>query len=379
MKKILYLICAFLLFIGFLGCTIGVDQPTSATSLSKATSPPITSPGPNTNNTTPSSNATLIPITWADLDLTGNIIYSTLPTGGSRSAPRIQMLNLQSGEIKTIFTTTGNAWIYYLTTSPDAKRLAISYSPPSQAGSESTTSLYILPLEEGATPQILFNPPTPSDRYIQVEWSPDGKYLYFVHYNHNDQPTDQPYPDYQISRVAYPNGQPEKILGQAFWPRISADSSKLVYVSLDPVSGLNRLFLANVDGSNSQEVLFSSNSSKPDILDAPIFAPDGQTILFSAPSPVQAYQPTWLDRLAGVMIARAHNIPSDWWSVPLSGGNVTRLTQIQTIKLFASISPDQDHIASMSGEGIFIMDVDGSNLRQILFDPGVSSVISWIP
>jgi hypothetical protein len=33
----------------------------------------------------------------------------------------------------------------------------------------------------------------------------------------------------------------------------------------------------------------------------------------------------------------------------------------------------------MSGEGIFIMDVDGSNLRQILFDPGVSSVISWIP
>jgi Tol biopolymer transport system component len=289
------------------------------------------------------------------------------------------MLNLQSGEIKTIFTTTGNAWIYYLTTSPDAKRLAISYSPPSQAGSESTTSLYILPLEEGATPQILFNPPTPSDRYIQVEWSPDGKYLYFVHYNHNDQPTDQPYPDYQISRVAYPNGQPEKILGQAFWPRISADSSKLVYVSLDPVSGLNRLFLANVDGSNSQEVLFSSNSSKPDILDAPIFAPDGQTILFSAPSPVQAYQPTWLDRLAGVMIARAHNIPSDWWSVPLSGGNVTRLTQIQTIKLFASISPDQDHIASMSGEGIFIMDVDGSNLRQILFDPGVSSVISWIP
>jgi Tol biopolymer transport system component len=252
----------------------------------------------------------------------------------------------------------------------------MSYTPPSQPGSESGASLYILPLEEAATPQILFTPPRPSDRYIQVEWSPDGEYLYFVHYDHANQPADQPYPDYQISRMAYPGGQPEKILEHGFWPRISADSSKLVYVALDPVTGANQLLVANADGSNSQEVLFSGF---PQIIDAPIFSPDGASILFSAPSPMQAYQRNGLDRLMGVQIVKAHNVPSDWWSVPISGGTATRLTQIQSIKLFGSISPDEKYLASASGEGILVMGLDGSNVRQLLFDPGMSSVVRWIP
>ena len=115
------------------------------------------------------------------------------------------------------------------------------------------------------------------------------------------------------------------------------------------------------------------------IIDAPILSPDGQAVIFSAASPSQTYQPNWLDRLMGVQVVHAHNVPSDWWSVPISGGTSTRLTQLQTIKLFADISPDQKHIVSLSGEGVFVMDADGSNLTQLLFDPGVSGTLSWIP
>ena len=81
----------------------------------------------------------------------------------------------------------------------------------------------------------------------------------------------------------------------------------------------------------------------------------------------------------GIKVARAHSIPSDWWSVPVTGGEVIRLTQIQTINLFASISPDQSGIASVSREGLFTMDLDGSDLTQLLFTPGVSGTVSWIP
>jgi len=370
MKKICSVMLHVLVIISLFGCTMEVSQPSTATPFAVGLSP-----------TLPSTSATqathpTIPVTWSDLNLSGKLLYITTANGGN-SAPTIQMLNLVTGEISTIFASTENAWIYYLAVSPDATQLVMSYAPPSKPGSESGTSLFILPLEEGATPQVLFTPPTPDDRYIQVEWADDGPYLYFVHYNHADQPADQLYPDYQISRMAYPGGQPVKILERAFWPRLSGDSSKLVYVTLDPFSGFNKLFLANVDGSNAQEILLSSLPAE--IIDAPIFSPDGASILFSAPAPSQAYQPNWLDQLLGVRIARAHNIPSDWWSVPLSGGAVTRMTQIQTIKLFASLSPDQKHIASLSGEGIFVMDVDGSNLRQILFDPGVTGTLRWIP
>jgi Tol biopolymer transport system component len=353
-----------------MGCMMDISQPSSST----ISSPTIT-PVLKTNNVTQSSNQT-IPVTWSDLDLSGRLVYSTTSMNGDSSAPRIQILDLATGEIETIFTATGNAWIYYLTVSPDATKLVMSYSPPSQPGSISDTSLYILPMEEAAVPQRLFTLSTPSERYIQVEWSPDGRYLYFVHYNQDNQLSDQPFPEYRISRMAFPGGRPEGLLDHAFWPRMSADSSKIVYVSSDPGSGKNQLLLANSDGNNPQEIVLSNFSQ---ILDAPIFSPDGVSILFSAPSPIQAYQPSWMDRLLGVQIAKAHNVPSDWWSVPISGGTVTRLTQIQTIKLYASISPDKKHIASQSGEGIFVMDVDGSNVRQLVFDPGISSVINWIP
>jgi Tol biopolymer transport system component len=297
---------------------------------------------------------------------------------GSNLSPEIHMLDLGTGEITTLFAASDKAWIYYLAVSPDGSQLVMSYLPPSPPGSDPGTGVYSLPLVEAAVPEILFEPPTISDRYIQAEWSPDGKYLYLVHYNHTTQPPDEPFPAYQISRMAYPGGQPEPILERAFWPRLSADSSRLVYITIDPGTGLNKLFLANADGSDSQEIQIAGLPSDL-ILDAPIFSPDGQSILFSMPSPGQAYQPNWLDRLMGVQIAKAHNVPSDWWSVPISGGSATRLTQIQTIKLFASISPDGRHIASLSGEGILVMGPDGSNLRQLLFDPGVMGTLRWIP
>ncbi|MEO5887670.1 MAG: hypothetical protein ABIQ77_08405 [Anaerolineales bacterium] len=81
----------------------------------------------------------------------------------------------------------------------------------------------------------------------------------------------------------------------------------------------------------------------------------------------------------GVQIVKAHNLPSDWWRVSISGGAPTRLTQIQTINLFAGISSDRKHLASLSGEGIFVMDLDCANLTRLLFDPGVSGTVNWIP
>lgn len=183
------------------------------------------------------------------------------------------------------------------------------------------------------------------------------------------------YPAYELFRMAYPDGQPEKIADKAFWPHVSPDSSRLVHVSLDTATGFNELFIADADGSNSQKIVLSG-STIPNILDAPIFSPDGDSILFSAPPPPQAYKPNWFEKLMGIQVVKAHAIPSDWWSVPVTGGEVTQLTQIQTINLFASVSPDEKRIASVSGEGLFVMNWDGSNITQLLFNPGISGTVS---
>lgn len=361
-----------LLVLSLVGCSIDVAQPVVSAS---PTLPREISPG----STAPSAITTSIPVTWSGLSLTGSLIYISPPVAGDVSFfISLRKLNLITGEITPIFTTTGDDWIYYASVSPDAKQLIMSYVPTTQSNASSSQALYRILLDETALPQLLFSPPTPDDHYVHAEWSPNGKYIYYAHYNSNNRLPGLLEPIYDIFRMSYPEGQTEKIAENAFWPRISSDSTILVYVSINPNSGKNELYVAHADGSNARRINLSG-SLAPEIIDAPIFSPDGGHVIFSAPPPPQAYQPNWFETLMGIQVVKAHEIPSDWWSVPVTGGAATRLTQLQTIRLFASLSPDKKHIASLSGEGIFVMDQQGSNLTQLLFDPGVSGTVSWIP
>jgi Tol biopolymer transport system component len=382
MKITFTLALLILIVLALCGCSINVAAPLPSTPASEPASASQTpSPASGPEDLTIPSPKTTVPITWANLNLAGKLVYISVDTLDHTAAPAIQVLALASGGVSTIFQAPQGGWIYYLAVSPDGKQIVMSYVPPSPPASPSNRALYILPLDGTEPPRILITPPTPADQYTQVEWSPDGRYIYYVHYDqdHPDDPLQSPfYLPYEIFRMAYPDGQPEKILDNASWLRISSDSSQLVYVSSDPASDRNSLFLANTDGSNSRKVALSG-SCVPEIIDAPIFSPDGQSILLSAPPPPQVYQPNWFEKLMGIRVASAHDVPSDWWSVPVTGGELTRLTQLQTINLFASISPDKQHIASVSGEGIFVMDGDGSNLTQLLFDPGVLGTVNWIP
>ena len=363
-----------LLVLSLVGCSIDVAQPVVPAS---PTFPPPSGVGPH--STAPSAITTTVPVTWSGLSLTGSLIYISPPVAGDVSFfIGLRKLNLTTGEIIPIFTTTGDDWIYYASVSPDAKQLIMSYAPTTQSSTSSGQALYRISLDETAPPQLLFSPPTPDDHYVHVEWSPDGEYIYYAHYNNNIRLPGLFEPVYDIFRIRYPEGQAEKIADNAFWPRISSDSTSLVYVSINPDSGKNELYASNADGSNARRILLSG-SSVPEIIDAPFFSPDGGHIIFSAPPPPQAYRRNWFETLMGIQVVKAHEVPSDWWSVPVRGGAAMRLTQLQTIRLFASISPDKKHIASLSGEGIFVMDQQGSNLTQLLFDPGVSGTVSWIP
>ncbi len=169
------------------------------------------------------------------------------------------------------------------------------------------------------------------------------------------------------------------ILDKAYWPRLSADGSKLIYVSENPDDMTYKLFVANNDVSNPQQIMLSRPNAT-NIIDAPIFLPDGKTVLFSAPPAVQRRVIPWLDRLFGVIDASAHNIPSDWWSVPANGREPTQITNIQAASLYAAISPDNRTIASFSGDEEFVINPDGTNLTMSLNNTGGNAgTVNWIP
>jgi Tol biopolymer transport system component len=359
------------------GCSIDISQPIIGGSESSLTSQ-AGSPNQSSKN---------IPVVWKNLDIKGKLVYITSRFENEQNALvtliAIQVLDLADGNVKTIFEAPPGAWIDFLSVSPDGKQLVMEYVPAGNNASVGAkqTLLYTMPLDGSQSPSLLLPPPTSSDLYYQPTWSPDGRYIYYSHVNlraSNALP-GQKFPDYELSRIAYPQGQPEKLLDQAFWPRLSTDGVYLSYVSVDPVDGSNRLFTANANGADPHQVALSGPYI-PTIIDAPFFSPEGQTIYFSAATQVQSSTPSWVDKVFGITIASAHVVPSDLWSVPTTGGTPAQLTHIASFGLFASLSPDNEHIALYTGGEISAMNSDGSDLTTLVKDTGgIPGSVSWIP
>ena len=232
---------------------------------------------------------------------------------------------------------------------------------------------YFMPLDGSQAPQALIAPSSDQDLFYQPRWSPDGQYVYFTHANYQGATT------YEIMRMSYPDGGVETLVDQAYWPNVSEDGSRITYVSVDPQTGANSLFIANADGTQAQQVPISGSGAN-NIIDTPIFYPDNQSILFSAPVSQQFSSSSWVDKILGITIVYAHgSIASEWWSIPLAGGKPTQLTRVGLYGLFASFSPDQKYIASFSTNGIFVMKSDGADPTNVVKDVGgVLGTVDWI-
>jgi Tol biopolymer transport system component len=345
---------------------------------------PIPDPGGDSYPTIIPTNSVKIPLTWASLKLNGKLIYSLGALDkGNNVIVQIQALGLLTGDLDVLYSAIQDGWIYYVSVSPDGKEIVLSYSPPLQSDPHIVQALYVMPLDHSQPPQLLLMPPTREDEYTQAEWSPDGKYIYYTHVNYlSPSDPDRRYPLYKIFRMEYPvskGTQPELLAEEAYWPRLSSDGLHLVYVSLDPIAGKQYLKIADPDGRNAQNVVLSGPYIPHDKT-SPFFSPNGKSIIFSGNVAGESHKPNWFGKMMGIQSAKAEGQPSDWFSVPVDGGEITQLTHLQAPYLYASLSPDKQHIVSYGGDEIFIMKPDGSELTILI--SGLHSfygTVSWLP
>jgi len=389
MKKLNLISCLTLAF-ALWGCSLDISQTAVQTPAPQVQPSPTAALAPVQTSKAaapignPALPSTKIPVTWGALHLSGKLIYTSSMQTTNALTFSIQALDLASGAITTIFQAPNNAWVDFVSVAPDNKQLVMAYLLPRGDPANTHPSqqlLYTMPLNGSRAPQLLFAPPGTGDQYYQPLWSPDEKYLYFTHADFNAPPKiqGQHYAIYEIERMAYPGASPVKIVDQAYWPRLSADGARLAYVTLSPLDGTNRLFVANPDGSGAYQVALSGLYT-PQIIDAPFFTPDDKSVLYSAVDPTQSLGPNWIEGLLGITIASAHNVPSDWWSVPIGGGTPAQLTHLAAVGLYASLSPDKKYIASYSGRGLLVMHQDGTGLTLLINDMGgLAGTVSWIP
>jgi Tol biopolymer transport system component len=351
-------------------CSIDINQPSAPapTGLSGG------NPTSQTTNGTLSPSTTIIPVTWGDLNLSGKLVYTSAVFQNQSVTTGIRLLDLTTGIVTTIFQAPAGGWVDAVAVSPDYQQMILSYAAPMNTRYGGPRALYRLPVDGSGSPELLFTPASKYDQYYQPEWSPDGNFLYFTHLN-----TNQGLVTYDIWRMPLLSGKPVKLADKASWPRVSEDGTRLVYVWINPGTGVNRIALANPDGTRASKIPLKGSPTS--IIDAPMFSADNQSIFFSAPAPGQSSAPGAVPVQLNLSKPRADgSIPSDWWSVPASGGKIKRLTNIRSLALYGNYSPDKKYLALYSADGIFVMNPDGSALTVVVDQVGqISGTVSWIP
>ena len=310
--------------------------------------------------------------TPAELGLSGRLLYV-------RGQAGVFLFDLTTGKISPVFQPPQDGLVSAASLSPDGKWIVMSYSPPPDKNKPQLgyTRLFIMPADGSAQPQPLLKSADETGLlYTLPQWSPDGKWIIFDYFSPQDSTSAT---GFSIQRVAYPDGRPQKLVDNAFQPRLSSNGARLAYVGFkDPATAINQLYVADADGSNPKQLAPSDSSLWT--IDAPVFTRDGSAIIFSGVTsqPATSSSISWLNQLFGMRVASAHSIPSDLWKVSTSGGGPVNLAHVGDIGMYPDPSPDGKHIAYLSFSGIFVMDPDGAHLSQISMLGGAGT-LQWIP
>ena len=317
----------------------------------------------------PTSTPYDIPVIPPGFPLRGSLLLADHALGVAR-------LDLTTDHITPIYQPSTNAFIAGAVLSPDRQTLLMAYGPPPAPGQVQYdyTQLYTMPADGSSPPEPLIPSVSQAEQYTSPLWAPDGKSIYFAHYVPR-QSASQP-SDYLLEHMTVPRGEPEIVGHQIFTMALSPDGAKMAYVTGDPLSGTNGLFVANADGTGARQ-LFSLDTFLG--IDGVIFSPDGKSLVFSGAGNGFGDDPAWPDQwVAYPLRPGLHNIPEELWRVPIQGGDVKELTHLGDTGYHFSYSPDGQHIAFSTTATVYLMNANGSGLTE-LYSDGISGNLQWLP
>ncbi len=308
----------------------------------------------------------------AQYGLVGRLVLVKYNSSGNR----LIELDLASGEVRTLFQAPDASWLAAALVSPDHQQILLTYAPPppSDETQFGYSDLYLMPYDGTSQPQPFLTRSEPQESYFFSTWGAGSQSVYYTHLYRIDPNSEVPAFQNDVEKATL-NGQTETLVEHGLWPAVSPDGSKIAYLYADPATFSNDLYLANPDGSDQAPVM-QPGVNPP--VDAHLFSKDGSQLIFSMVNPQPEPASSWLDKLFGLQIASAHNVPSDWYWTPLNGGSPQRLTSLYDVNLNGDLSPDGSQMAFIGASGLYVMNTDGSNLELLTNDLFIGTV-SWLP
>jgi len=279
--------------------------------------------------------------------------------------------DLATRRTRRLFTAPENAWVAGTAVSPDGSQIVMAYAPEPPAGQVQFGYTGLFVLNEGDISEELVTRNAPDEVFYNPVWSPNSDFLYYSHVIPDSQ-NSMVFTN-QLERLNPETGDIQTVATDGIWPRLSPDGTKVTYVTINPGSLANALYIADANGENSTLLI---PEDRFQVVDVPMFSPDGRWIYFSASELTQSTL-TWWEVLLGIEVAAAHNIPSDWWRIAAAGGEIERLTNRDEVGLYGEFSTDGEIIIFVSTSGLYQMNADGTNLERLL-EVSAAPSLSWV-
>jgi TolB protein len=185
---------------------------------------------------------------------------------------------------------------------------------------------------------------------LSPAWAPDGRSIAWTSYKKAN-------PDLYVKDLGTGRTRTiSSVKGVNTSPEFSPDGTMIAFARSDGSGDADILL---VDSRTGAEVRMLTQGGGIDV--SPDFAPDGRSLVFAS------------ERSGGSQV----------YSIPVGGGNATRLTFVGDFNIDPVMSPDAQKIAfvgrSEGGFDIYVADADGRNVIRLTQDMGDNEDPTWSP
>jgi len=321
------------------------------------------------NPTSPSETA---PVSALDVRVTGDTsaLSGRLTFLEQRAQPdyRIAQYDFETNDLRTAFAVPDGALVYQL--GAHGVRVALTYSAPTERETDGLPHNGLYLLEPDGILRRIAGDDTEGDFYAHPVWAADGEHVYVARYSRD-------VPQHDLWRYNSTSGEGTLVAANATRPSVNGE--RVAFIRVAPETGNRSVWV--LDGQNTQPREVVAATDYPDIgvvllhearLDFTVLAPT-DTAQVGRTTPLAA-------RLTGALTVFAHgnhDVPAQWYSVPLDGSAApTPLTETTGVVRYAAASPDGEWIGYAGERGFYAMRPGGTAGAPVLTSRAIRA-LSW--